>query len=370
MRRRSRSRSRSATPDPAIAPRANGTGVASNGHAPEEEPVRRLEHAAIVGTVAPDEAVGNKVDNRVRVQFGRAARPVSVGVAVLRYPFLFSIIVLVVTAAAGAAAIAKTPTSTAEARLLIGKVDAEARAVPGFTQATQQLASIYARVVPTNAVLKPAAAAAKVPLAVAHAEVSGSPIAESSIVRVEVKDTNERRAVRLADAAANALSKYVSTLNNVDPYSTPEYKQYADAANALAQAQVALKTWQDVFDQLNNPLSPQAVLAGPGLGPALENARAQLVAATSQALQAKFRSDQLATAFQNATRGVGDTTPARVIAPAASTGSNRTSNLELGLLVGVVGGVLLAVAVVTLRANVRYLRAFRRSAIEGARGER
>ena len=90
--------------------------------------------------------------------------------------------------------------------------------------------------------------------------------------------------------------------------------------------------------------------------------QSQLVTATSNTLQAQLKATQLSTAFQNATRGVGDTTPANVIAPAASQGSDRKQNLQLGVLIGVVAGVLLGLAVVVLRANAPYLRALRRSA--------
>ena len=123
----------------------------------------------------------------------RRDRPVSVAVAVLRYPVLFLVIVVLVTGASVAVALARTPTTTAEVRLLIGKVDAEARAVPGFAAATEDLASIYARVVPTDAVLVPAAKAAGVPLAVARGAISASPIPGASIVRIEAKDPSEAR---------------------------------------------------------------------------------------------------------------------------------------------------------------------------------
>lgn len=339
-----------------------GNGARHNGHAspPASAPLGSSE-----APVALDENVEISlmpVVNAVAVRTRRPSRrdrPVSVGAAVLRYPLLFLVIVVVVAGGAVAVAAQRAPVTTAESRLLIGKLDVEARAIPGFTAATQELASIYARVVPTDAILRPAAKAAGVPVAVASREVSASPIPDSSIVRIEVKDATEARAVRLADAAAKTLSAYVENLNSVDPYSTPSYQRYADAATALAQAQVAQRSAQDQLDELNTPGSLAAFLAGDGLVAQVANAQSVLVGATSQALQAKLRADQLATAFENMTRGIGDTTPAKVIAPAVSKGTDRSKTLELGVLLGIVAGVLLGLAVVVLRANAGYLRALR-----------
>jgi capsular polysaccharide biosynthesis protein len=299
----------------------------------------------------------------------RRLRPVTTGTAILRYPLLFLVIVMVCAGLGTVMALARTPTQTAEVRLLIGAVDAEARAVPGFTQATQDLASIYARVAPTDVVLRPAAKAAGVSLASARGAVSASPIPSSSIVRIEVTGHDAARAVRLAGAAGRALSQYVATLNQVDPYSTAEYKKYAAAADALAQAQVAQQALQEQVNQLHTSGSPAQLAAGYGLVVIATQAEASLVAATSATLQAKLRADQLGAAFQNRTRGLGDTTPARIIGPAASQGDDRTQKLELGLLLGLVGGVLLALAVVVLRANWRYLRQLRRDARVEPRAE-
>jgi hypothetical protein len=294
----------------------------------------------------------------------RAPDAVAPGVAVLRSPVLFVLIALAVTAAAVAASWARPITYTAESRLLVGQVDTEARSVPGYTKAAQDLAAVYARVVPTDVVVGPVAAQAGAPPDTVRSAISASPIPDAAIVRVEARAGSSEQARQLADLAATSLADYVHRLSAAEPTDQPEFKAYAAAANAYAVAQFHQQALQQQVDQMRatTTASVAAGATSPGDG-ALEVAQVQMVAATSDVLQKKLQVDSLSEAYRNAVRGTGDRSGLRPVAAAADTGSDRMANLQIGVLTGAVAGGLLALGVVTLRANGRRLRLLRRGAV-------
>jgi len=287
--------------------------------------------------------------------------PVTPKIALLRYPVTAVVVFVVVLVVALGAALLRTPTYTAEARLIVGQTNVPSRAVPGFTAATQTLASIYARVVDTNAVAEPAATAVGGTTAAARAALSASPIPDSSIVRIEASSADERRATRLAAAAASALRDYVTKLDRADPYATQLYRDYQLAVAQLATAQVRESS---ITQQVN------ALIGRTGGGPAVDTPEAAvlvdlqtaLVAAKTATFEAQLKADSLKTSFVQATQSRGETADITVIAPAASQGSNRRSTLQLAAILGIVAGIVCALGVVLLRANLGYLRELRRSA--------
>jgi hypothetical protein len=182
------------------------------------------------------------------------------------------------------------------------------------------------------------------------------------MVRIEATSKDDRTATKLAQLAAAALSKYVRSLNGGDPFQSSVYKQFQQVSGDLAAAQV---NQQSLQTQLNAAIA--ATSAGSLTAPSaeqIENLRQQLTVATAQALQLKFKSDQLSIQFQNVNRVSGNTTELHLVAPAASQGSDRASNLELALVVALAAGILLGLALVTLRSNGPYLRSLRRRAAD------
>lgn len=283
--------------------------------------------------------------------------PVSVGVSLLRHPLLFILVAVLVTVLVVGVAASSASTYSSEARILVGQIDTEARAIPGFVAATQDLASVYARVAETDAVLAPASEAAAVPLGELRRAVRASPIPDASIIRIEAESADERLATRMAQATADSLSAYVQELTTADPYDSDLYREYEAATTELAAAIVAQRSLQSDLDALRTPQAREDGLDDPVV---IEELNAALTAATARAMQLEFRADQLASQFQAATRGTGDTAEARVIAPAAPQGSDRAATLQVAAVVGIAAGVLLALGIVVLVSNLAYLRAVRR----------
>ena len=90
-----------------------------------------------------------------------------------------------------------------------------------------------------------------------------------------------------------------------------------------------------------------------------------LVEAKTTTLEAQLKADATKASFVQATQGRGQSPDVTLIAPAASTGSDRRGTLELAMIVGLVAGVVVAIGAVLVRANWPYLRDLRAE----ARGE-
>ena len=304
----------------------------------------------------PDDAPGRGPDEPAPTSASLPSR-VGPGVALLRYPLLFTVVLLCVLIPSVLVAWRTPTTYTAEARLLVGRVDTDARSVPGYAQATEDLAAVYARVVPTDVVLTPVATATGTPIDAVSRSLSASPIAGSSMIRIEAKASSPDQARQLTQAASTALTAYVHGLNDAGDRGVAEAQAYQTAADEYADAQLQAETLQTQLDKTRS-----AVTAGLALPSAVDETAALVRAAKSSELQKKLRLDAAAEAYRSAVKSDGRRGELNVIADATDSGSNRTSTLEVGALTGLVAGILLGIGVVTARANLPRLRALRRRA--------
>lgn len=237
-------------------------------------------------------------------------------------------------------AMTRTPEHTAEARLLVGGFDVQAQAVPGFVEAARTLASTYARLVGTPAIIDPVAKTLGVRPGDVSGHISATAVPESSIIRVDGTANDPEAAVRFADAAANALQKYAG--GSAGGGASDILKRYTDASRAYAAAAANL-------DRVN-----RAVQASADPSPALRDQQAQ---AQAQADAAKLRADSLAASYTNAQQNSGGSGQVRIVAPAAYQGDNRRSMVQLAiaasLFLGLVAGVALATIVVNQSVSRR-----------------
>lgn len=298
---------------------------------------------------------------------------VTTGLAVLRHPVLAALAALVVLLPVTVLAFGRSPVYTAEARLLVGQIDVEAQAVPGFVQATQQLASLYARVATTDVVVGPAAAASGLDEDEVRSALRASPVPLSAVIRIEASAADEATAVAIAAAGAEALQAYVTELNDTDPTSSPVYAELEAATAAQAAADVRVRALQGQADSLRDLLGralggevmPQSADL---LQVSLDAVEADLVDVTATALQARSNVALLQDEFDQLARGAGDRAGVEIIGQPVSAGSDAGSVRAATLLAAVVGGVLFAFGVVTVRANLEYLASLRRRAVRPGRG--
>jgi capsular polysaccharide biosynthesis protein len=278
----------------------------------------------------------------------------AVSIACIRHPLLVLAPLLLSLLAGAAIGALHHPTYQAEARLLVGSVDVESRAVPGFVSATNDLAAVYARLVPTTAVADPGAHDAGVSTDAFLRSVTASPIPLSSIIRVEASADDKQVAIRLADAAAQALNVYVDRINNTDPATSSIFGEYETAANDLAQAQVAEDGIRSRLATVRaEPVSDLRDLA-------IASLETDLSTASATTLRAKLKADSAASGYVSSTRGLVNRTKLQTVAAATSTGSDSTKFITLALAAALLAGALIGVGLATLRANWSYLGALRR----------
>jgi capsular polysaccharide biosynthesis protein len=263
---------------------------------------------------------------------------VSPSAAALTRPFLVVLPALAFLVPALLLTLTRTPTYTAESRLLVGGFDVSAQAIPGFVAATQSLASTYARLVSTPAVQQPAATSLQTSVAAVSGHISATAVPESSIIAVQGTATDKAGAVRFADAGSKALRDYVT-----------------GAASGRSAASL-LKQFQTASQKLGTDQADRDRLVREIGGGAASAAQQQQLAAAQAAVQ----TDQLEvntlgqqyTSQQQGSAGTGNIT---LLSPAALSGSDRRSTLELALAIaiglGLVSGLALATVVVNREAS-------------------
>lgn len=250
---------------------------------------------------------------------------------------LFVILVLAVLGAAGGAALAKDQPVVyrSETRLAVGPESFLTQSVPGFAEASQSLASNYARYVEDSQGGIGQVAEA---LDVDPADITGiqaSPIANSNVVRIQVAAKD----AAVANRAARYLSRGLVMKVNSPPPELPELRSRLTAtARAMAKVEARL---EDLSRQATRARALQRPRASARIS------REQVAAKTALSLaeanqQAAF--DQYKSSLQEGTSAV---TLQEVRAPLiVSDSTSRTT--QWGMLAGTGAGVLAGLTVLFL----------------------
>jgi uncharacterized protein involved in exopolysaccharide biosynthesis len=261
---------------------------------------------------------------------------------VARRPFLALLPVLIVLMTALAFGLTRTPVYTASAQILVGRIDVEASAVPGFVEANQRLAATYARLVGTSVIAERVSGAVGLPPKDVRGRLSGSPIPESSIIQVEATGSSSADAVELASAAAEQLISYV-VQSNENP---ARQQQLLDAYGAAAVEQRAAESARDAAQ--GALASAQGAEASPTVvadrRTALNNAQAALD-------EANLRATTAESAYRDSQRGAVDRGALQIITRAESAGNDRRSRLQLAVVGSLLLGGTIGVALASLREN-------------------
>jgi hypothetical protein len=266
--------------------------------------------------------------------------------AIARRPLLFLIPILALLVPA-LAYVALTPTTyTAEARVFLAALNVPERSVLGIRVATVQLASTYSRALETDAVLARVAERTTVPVPELRHRLSASPIIDTSVVRVEATGHSPGEAEALADAATAALGEYAVAWAH-EGVAVRVEAEHAEAAAELRRAVASRDRLQLALDGLEDP-PDEAVLA-------LQRAQARLAAA-------RLRIEEAATAARDNAVPVRPTAQITEVAPAAVTGDDRRSSLELAVVASLVLGSAVGAAAATWAVNEQVLRSRLRGA--------
>ena len=174
--------------------------------------------------------------------------------SVRRYWYLVLAPIMLFVAVAAVAAEKRTPRYTAEARLMVGRLNISTPgAVAGFAQAAQDLAAAYPLVIDATGVIDPLAHRFHTTPAKIRNEISSSQVPSSPIIRVFATGSTPRFVIALANDASQQLLDYLTTFNQDNP----------DAARLLKQEAAAQLVYQRDLASLqavsknSGPLSPQ-----------------------------------------------------------------------------------------------------------------
>ena len=281
-------------------------------------------------------------------------------VSVLRHPFLALLPTLVLLCMLVGTALGTPAVHRAQSQVLVGRVDVESTAIPGFVAANQQLAGLYSRIAETSVIAAPAGDAVGLTADEVLAQSSASPVPESSILRIETTGTSERDALTLAEALTTQLLTYVQA-NSVRP---------AGVEAALAEFQQAnreLLAAQEELQVQNRALAQLRERAGEGSQAAPVLAQVERVQAAQAAVNTRqLQVNALGGTFQDTERGSAQRNSLQAIGEPVSLGTDRRSKLQLAIAASLLLGTVLGVAWATGRANRGALRRARLAA-RGAR---
>ena len=254
------------------------------------------------------------------------------GQAALRHPFIVLVVMLVFIGGAVAIALTRDPVYTAESRVNVGRINVPPYTLQGVVIGNQSLAQSYSRAINAPDVINAASRAARVPPETVLSNLSATPVAQSTVIRIEATGSSERESVALANAASRGLRNYVVKLN-----------RNAQATDVLAQYRRAVR------DVANAQKRVAASLGNPG---ALQ--RAQLRLQTAQ-----LRSKALEQQYQFQAGNEAPPNLVQLLAPATSASSDFDSQLQELVLIGAVAGLLVGLALALLRSNMELIRSRR-----------
>ncbi|MEZ5081525.1 MAG: hypothetical protein R2878_12895 [Thermoleophilia bacterium] len=222
----------------------------------------------------------------------------------------------------------RSPDYTAETRLAVARVDVPTQALPGFATGVESLAVTYSRLVNAEDVIQATASAVSRKPDDLRSSITGSPIPNSPLFRIEASGGSAEDAVKTANAAAESLRGYVASLNTDISDSERIFGMYKLAARDRVTAERRVRARQLLVRQDNSP----------------DNVRA-LAAARASLAGAQLRETAIKELYQQSLVGIASANIVQVVNAAQSADSDRgraVRRLALtGLLIGLAIGVLL-----------------------------
>ncbi len=238
-----------------------------------------------------------------------------------------------------------TPTTyTGEARVAVGSQSLDARLVAGYTDASQQLASDVSRYVNDRQ-----ATADLAPVLGDRADdvetVAASPIANSSVVTVEVTATSASAA---AEGAQTIAQQLVNQVNGNSSSSQQVLQQYTDITNQVETARQASANADGFLSSLraSSRTTPDALVQA-------QTAAEQAASALSVL---EVQQDALASQYRNAVSNTPSASGLTLVRQGAVTGTDRSREMQRN---GLAGGALFGVLALLLAVRLERRRARR-----------
>ena len=258
--------------------------------------------------------------------------------AFLRHPIIAILPVLLLTGGAVYLGVEREPEYTAKARVNVGRTDVPAYTLQNVVIGNQAIAASYSRVVGTEPVTTRAGRVSGVGSGEARDRLSASPVPQSTLIQVEATGTNERDAVALANAGAEALIRYVQRVERQGGS-----RLLLDRFRAAQRRVTRLERRVESLSRGENAKKNRNKL---------NDAQVDLDAA-------RLASQNAANVYRLNEGSSPASASLSLIAPAADADSDYREKLEQLILLGVVGGLVIGLGLALLRANRRALRSLR-----------
>jgi capsular polysaccharide biosynthesis protein len=256
--------------------------------------------------------------------------------AVRRHPFLTVLPMLALLAAGIVFGAKRHPTYSATATINVGKSDINTQATPGYVQAAEALATTYSRLVTSQHISIPAAAALHESPTAVGANLSSVPIPSQPTFTITATGRSPQAAVKLSNAAVRALQRFVNHSQT----------QRGGASQLLGQFAAAQATASRLQDK-SNTLQGLHAAQTPGITQARVT-QAQ-VASKVASLQAQVLANEYTSLMST---GSAPTLDVLISATGVPTTNNRTTNIEKYGVIGAAGGLVIGIAFAALVAGL------------------
>jgi Mrp family chromosome partitioning ATPase/capsular polysaccharide biosynthesis protein len=247
---------------------------------------------------------------------------INVWESVRRRPLLALAPVIVLLAAGIGWSLARSPVYTSTARLYVRVPASDPGALFSLTDAASGLASAYSRAADATAVVDPVARRLGLDPQQVADHTSATPVPDSPVVKISATADAGPEAMRLADATARSLQRYVGGLSRSSAAATKALADYDAATRSVARAQQRVDSARRARD------------------------RAGLESAQSSLAVARLRRDSARTTYTNLQQAVHPSLD--VLRVASSASSDRMSRLGLFGFLGLLAGAALGCALATL----------------------
>ena len=277
---------------------------------------------------------------RIRPAPGREA-PVSPLRAAFLHPLLTLAPVVMLVAAAVVVAHARPVTYTAQSRVAIGSFSPSQDAAPGAAYAGTQFASAYSRAITAHDVVAPVAKDTGLRPDEVASRLSATPIPDSPLLQISGTGPSQGAAVRLTNAATDALLAYVRRSDITGDQASDLLKRFhaAQAQADRADSQVSLRQ--------------RAATRAPN-SPSARNA---LTAAQTRADTLDLRARALRAAYLQQAQSESSGIPVRTLNDAGSATSDKPKTLKLVVTIAVIAGLVVGIALATAVEASRRSRA-------------
>lgn len=286
-----------------------------------------------MSTVAPTSLNGGETEALSELTPGRTAR-VGIWDAMRGHPLLSVLPVLILLPVSVGLGLAREPRYTAEARLIVGRLDISNPGLSGYVTATQALAGAYSRAVTAAQVTEPVARELHISPHEVSSRLAGSPIQESPLFRIIATGSSRGQAVALANDTSRALIAYVAKLNRENPDGPRLLAQYAHATRTFNRASLQQQSAQGTFRR--RPTSRN---------------EAAFSAASAARASAELQMSTIGALYQGSEAGQAISSLVGTLNSATGASSDRNSVIELLAVLAVLVGLAIGAALATARAN-------------------